>query len=181
MKKVAQNAFHKGSFIFDFMDAINYHKAGPEDINALVDYRIIFALDLTGKQSPDAITILKTQMRDYFTRAMSENNCISFIARSGDEVAGIGSVQIREQPGNFKNPSGRWGYIMNMYTLPHFRRRGICKTILEKLVTEGKSLGIDAFELHATPAGEEVYKRNGFELHKEPTYRRYPSLNYPKE
>ena len=34
--------------------------------------------------------------------------------------------------------SGRWEYIMNMYTLPGYRNRGICGKILELLVGEEK-------------------------------------------
>ena len=86
---------------------------------------------------------------------------------------GIGSVHIRRVPGNFKNPSGVWGYLMNMYTLPEYRGRGICSRILTLLVDEGRQLGITAFELHATEQGRPVYEKNGFEIHHEPTLRKY--------
>jgi hypothetical protein len=76
-------------------------------------------------------------------------------------------------PGNFKNPSGKWGCIMNMYTLPAYRRKGICKGILNLLVDEGKKYGITAFELHATIDGEKVYVQDGFIHHNEPTLRKY--------
>jgi hypothetical protein len=50
---------------------------------------------------------------------------------------------------------------------------GICKGILNALVEEGTRRGITAFELHATPEGELVYKNNGFAIHVEPTYRKF--------
>ena len=152
---------------------ITFHKADLNDIQTLIDTRIRFALELTGKQSQEAIDQLKTEMKNYFLKAMPDNSCISFIARCDDKLAGSGSVQIREQPGNFKNPSGKWGYIMSMYTLPEFRRKGICKGILSALIKEAQQMGITAFELHATEAGELVYTQNGFERHVEPTLRRY--------
>lgn len=96
-------------------------------------------------------------MTEYFSKAIQDNTCISFIAKCDEDVAGIGSVHLREMPGNFKNPSGKWGYIMNMYTVPEFRRKGICKNILNLLVEEGKKYGYYAFELHATNDGEKVY------------------------
>ena len=155
------------------MKNITYHKATRDDIETLVDNRIKFAIELSGEQTAEAISTLKIQMTDYFSRAITKNKCISFIAKCDGEIAGIGSVQIREQTGNFKNPSGKWGYIMNMYTIPVFRRNGICKDILNKLITEAVKLGITAFELHATKEGELVYKQNGFEIHNEPTYRKF--------
>src|SRR4030095_1634240 len=155
------------------MQTITFLKATPADIAILVENRIRFALELSGPQSKEAVGELRTQMTNYFSRALEDGSCISFFARCGNEIAGIGSLQVREQPGNFKNPSGRWGYIMNMYTLPAFRRKGISKTILAALTEEGRKQGITAFELHSTSQGEQVYRQGGFEIHPEPTYRKF--------
>ena len=155
------------------MNEITYHKATISDAATLADNRILFALELSGEQSEEEIQALKAQMIAYFSKATADNSCISFIAKCGDKIAGIGSVMLREQPGNFKNPSGKWGYIMNMYTLPDFRRKGVCKAILNLLVEEGKKYGITAFELHATKEGEKVYTQEGFIYYNEPTLRKW--------
>lgn len=151
---------------------ITFHKATIEDVTTLVDNRILFALEFSGDQSEENIQSLRNQMTNYFSKAILDNTCISFIAKCGEVVAGIGSVHLRDMPGNFKNPSGKWGYIMNMYTIPSFRRKGVCKNILNLLVEEGKKYGITAFELHATKEGEKVYSQEGFELYHEPTFRK---------
>lgn len=155
------------------MNNITYHKASLDDIQTLIDIRIRFALELTGAQTQHAIDNLKTEMKNYFKKAIADNTCISILAKSNGELAGAGSIQIREQPGNFKNPSGKWGYIMSMYTFTEFRRRGICKGVLNALINEAAQMGITAFELHATKEGELVYKQNGFDYHIEPTLRKY--------
>jgi predicted acetyltransferase len=151
---------------------ITYHKAGIEDVESLVNNRILFALELSGVQNEESIQSLRNQMTQYFSKAMLDNTCISFVAKCDGMVTGIGSMHIREMPGNFKNPSGKWAYIMNMYTVPEYRRNGICKSILNLLVEEGKKSGITAFELHATKEGEKVYIQEGFELYHEPTFRK---------
>lgn len=155
------------------MENLSFNKATNNDIQILVEHRILMALELNGEQPLDAVNALKIQMTNYFTKATENKSCISIIAKCEDEVAGIGSIHLREMPGNFKNPSGKWGYIMNMYTVPKFRRNGICKGVLNALVDEAKKIGITAFELHASKAGELVYKQNGFKLHSEPTYRQF--------
>jgi GNAT superfamily N-acetyltransferase len=154
------------------MSNITYHKATTNDLSALVENRILFMLELSGKQELNAIQVLRGQMTKYFSKATADNTCISFLAKCEGHVAGIGSIHFREMPGNFKNPSGKWGYIMNMYTAPAYRRKGICKHILHLLIEEALKMGITAFELHATKEGELVYLQNGFTLHHEPTYRK---------
>lgn len=62
---------------------------------------------------------------------------------------------------------------MNMYTLPKYRRKGICRAILNRLEEEGQKVGVSAFELHATNDGEKVYVQEGFIHHKEPTLRKF--------
>lgn len=93
---------------------ITLHKATLSDISTLVENRILFALEFSGGQNVEDIQALRNQMTQYFSKAMKDNTCISFIAKCDEDVAGIGSVHLREMPGNFKNPSGKWGYIMNM-------------------------------------------------------------------
>ncbi|MGL4598217.1 MAG: GNAT family N-acetyltransferase [Bacteroidia bacterium] len=155
------------------MDAITLHQVGIADIAVLVEMRIAFALELSGPQPNEAIDALRKQLTGFFSEAIPNQISVSFIARFDGEVAGIGTVQIRQQPGNFKNPSGKWGYVMNMYTIPAFRRKGICKAILLTLLDEAKRMGVTAFELHATKEGEYVYAQNGFKIFEEPTYRQY--------
>jgi predicted acetyltransferase len=163
------------------MSQITYHLVSLTEIHTLVENRIAFALELTGSKPQEEVNALKNQLTDYFTKATKDKSCISYISKYDGKVAGIGSIHIREMPGNFKNPSGKWGYIMNMYTLPEFRRKGICSGILNALIESATQSGITAFELHATKEGELVYKKNGFENHIEPSLRRYilaPNGNY---
>lgn len=155
------------------MNDITYHKATPEDAPILAEYRTRFAIELKGERSLEVINDLRKQLTNYFSEATANDTCISFIAKNGNDIAGIGSVHIREMPGNFKNLSGKWGYIMNMYTAPEFRRRGVSTRILQELIAEGKKVGVTAFELHSTKTGEQVYLKNGFEFHTEPTLRKY--------
>lgn len=155
------------------MENIIYKKAGLHDIAEIIDMRLKFVLELSGVQPEQKIQTLRENMTSYFQKAIRENSCHTFLAYVDGTIAGIGSVCYRDMPGNFNNITGKWGYIMNMYTLPAYRKRGICNTLLNHLVQEGKKDGITAFELHATKEGEQVYKKTNFRLHPEPSYRLY--------
>ena len=52
--------------------------------------------------------------------------------------------------------------IMNMYTNPAYRRKGIAYHTLEILVADAKNKGIDAISLEATEMGRPLYEKFGF-------------------
>jgi predicted acetyltransferase len=155
------------------MNDITYYKAEKRDLQILVDLRVEFLVEFWGEQSMQAIDELKNGLTEYYDHALNDNSYICYLARIDNTVAGIGGMIIRQQAGNFKNPTGIVGYIMNMYTNPSFRKKGICVSILNLLLEEGKEQGIKLFELHATKEGEQVYPKQGFKIHPEPTYRKY--------
>ena len=155
------------------MKTISYQKATKDDVELLVKYRTLFSTELLGPQSQDAELELQSNLRIYFEKAIADDTCIGFFARCGNDIAGVGQIIIRLQPGNFKNPGGKVGYLMNMYTVPEYRNNGICAGLINKLIDEARMYGVNAFELHATKMGEGVYKKAGFEIHPEPTFRKY--------
>jgi predicted acetyltransferase len=155
------------------MEEITYSKATLNDLPTIIDLRLIFANEFSGQQSLDSIQEFKKCNQAYLVRSIQSNSFIVYVAGHGHKIAGMGGIVIREQPGSFKNPTGKVGYLMNMYTFPFFRRRGICSEILKLLLAEASLMGIIAFELHASKEGEFVYKKSRFVIHNEPTYRRY--------
>ena len=154
------------------MSHTEYIKATAADIDAVVEMRMLFSIEYAGVQSPEVEVQLRQNLSDYFIKEL-DKNYLCWFAKVDGEVASIAGMVIRINPGNVKNPSGIWGYIMNVYTLPKYRRMGLSKNILERLVESAKERGITAFELHATKDGEPVYQKAGFEKFGEPTYRKY--------
>lgn len=154
------------------MEVINYTFANETHIPIIVALRIKFLLEFGGPQSQEAQEDLRKVLNVYFEKHLKNKTYICWFATVNGEVAGIGGMTMREHPGNFKNVSGKIGYVINMYTAPDFRKKGICATILDKLQETAATMGVHAYELHATKEGEPVYVKNGFELHNEPTYRK---------
>lgn len=152
---------------------ITYHRATLSDLEVLIELRMQFTTLLTGITAEERVTELKTQLRWYFTSILTDNTGIWVVAKYGSEPVGTGGILLRQNPPNFVNPGGSMGYYVNIYTIPAFRRRGICRKVMDLLQEEAKGMGIRAFELHATKEGEPVYERQGFEIHNEPTYRKY--------
>lgn len=132
-----------------------------------------FIILLDGLSDPVALGRLRDEQRHYFERILKEGSTIWIIARAGDRPVGIGGLLIRDNPPTVRNPSGKGAFLVNIFTQEEFRRRGISRTIIQKLEDAARPLDIKFFELHATRAGERVYGNLGYELHGEPTYRKY--------
>ena len=59
--------------------------------------------------------------------------------------------------------SGKYGTVLNVYTLPEYRRHGLCTALLKEMMAEAKAKGIECLDLKATQAGKPVYLKCGFE------------------
>lgn len=80
----------------------------------------------------------------------------------GNRFVGAGGVSFFQVMPTYHNPSGRKAYIMNMYTDPEYRRKGIAYRTLDLLVKESRSKGISCISLEATDMGRPLYEKYGF-------------------
>lgn len=144
------------------MAPISYSIAGMADLSLLVDYRMQFLEEISGIQNEETTARVRQNLQQYFSKALQDGSYICWLAKDVDTVAGIGGLAVREQPANFKIPNGKAGYIMNMYTLPAYRRQGIAGKLLEHLMETAREMNLSVLELHATYDGEPVYRKYGF-------------------
>ncbi|MDP2114734.1 MAG: GNAT family N-acetyltransferase, partial [Bacteroidota bacterium] len=85
-----------------------------------------------------------------------------------DEVAlSFGAMVLKKIPGDFNQTSYLEGDILNMYTVPFARRKGISGMILQELLNEAHNRGISKVSLHTSKEGEKLYRKLGF---TEPIY-----------
>ena len=67
-----------------------------------------------------------------------------------------------EKPPYFGCPSGKIGLISSMFTNPNYRRRGIAKELLNKVVEEAKAYGCGCVQITASDMGVKLYSAYGF-------------------
>ena len=79
----------------------------------------------------------------------------------GQLVACGAGIVARRLP-NPHHPDGLAGYVQWMSTEPAFQRRGLARAVLRAVIDWFASRGIDNVELHATEAGEPLYRSEGF-------------------
>lgn len=141
---------------------LEYKRATINDIDVLTNTRII-VLRAANKLSEDIdMTEVKRQSYDYYKEALTNANHVAYLVFDGEEFVGAGGVSFFQVMPTYHNPTGRKAYIMNMYTKPEYRRRGIAFKVLGMLVAEAKRRGITAISLEATDMGRPLYERYGF-------------------
>jgi predicted acetyltransferase len=58
--------------------------------------------------------------------------------------------------------SGCVGYVMNVVTVPTYRRRGIARRVMTDILRWLAEQGVEHVTLHATEAGRPLYQELGF-------------------
>jgi GNAT superfamily N-acetyltransferase len=100
-----------------------------------------------------------------FAKGLSGGFCHAWLAES-DAGEPIGSVAMLIAP---KLPSPvslatQEGYLLNVYTVPAWRRRGVAAGLAAAALIEARRLGLARVRLHATAAGQPVYAAAGFRM-----------------
>ena len=139
-----------------------YKKATIEDIDLLTKTRIE-VLRAANRLSDDIdMSEVEKQSYEYYKRALLDGSHTAYLVFDEQKIVGTGGVSYFQVMPTYHNPSGLKAYIMNMYTNPEYRRRGIAIETLRLLVEDAKEKGISAISLEATDMGRPLYEKFGF-------------------
>jgi ribosomal protein S18 acetylase RimI-like enzyme len=137
-------------------------KATLDDIEKLIDFRIKFLKEIQNLPSDKEMVIFKNTLREFFLEKMGTGDFIAWLAEINDKIIATSGLSFMQKPPHFINITGKFAYIMNMYTEPEWRRRGIGSKLLDKLIEEIKKKSINSVVLHSTEAGRALYEKYGF-------------------
>ena len=139
-----------------------YKKAGSEDLDLLVQMRTEVLRAANGLPEDTDMSEVREESYRYYRQAFGEDSHVAYLVFDGEQVVGAGGVSFFQVMPTYHNVSGRKAYIMNMYTKPEYRRKGIAFRTLDLLVEEAKSRCITAISLEATDMGRPLYEKYGF-------------------
>ncbi|MBQ6452162.1 MAG: GNAT family N-acetyltransferase [Solobacterium sp.] len=137
---------------------INYRRAELTDMDLLIRYRIQQLND--EEEHPDID--IRDALYTWFERMLCDDRLYQILAEEDGRVIACGALLEVDLPPSFFKPTGKTGYITNMYTLPAYRRNGYAAKILQMLKEEAARRNIDRLLLETSSWGETVYRGNGF-------------------
>lgn len=139
-----------------------YKQATVEDLDFLVKTRIEVLRAANGLDDTVDMSEVEEQSRDYYREALGSGEHVAYLVFDGEVLAGAGGISFYRLLPTYHNPTGENGYIMNMYTRPAYRRRGIAYKTLDLLVAAARERGVARVTLEATRMGRPLYEKYGF-------------------
>jgi GNAT superfamily N-acetyltransferase len=142
---------------------IVYRRATVADVPALVEYRIRFLNELHNHPENDETKVVRESLLGYFTKAIPSGVFIAWVAEYDGGIIATSGMVVWEKPAIYGGvESGRLGYLLNFYTIPEERGKGIATHLMNELIKEARSLGLKYLHLHASKEGEHIYRKAGF-------------------
>lgn len=139
-----------------------YRRATVEDLDLLVKTRIEVLRAANELSDTVDMSEVEEQSRDYYRQALASGAHVAYLVFDEAELAGAGGVSFYRLLPTYHNPTGENAYIMNMYTRPAYRRRGIAYKTLDLLVVVARERGVSRITLEATRMGRPLYEKYGF-------------------
>ena len=132
------------------------------DLEAVLDLRIRMLCELNNVTNESQLPGLVEANRRYLAEKLPGGQFLSWVAEAEGHVVAAGGLVPFERPPLIGNLAGLEGYVMNMYTLPAWRGRGLATRLLDEIIGYVKEQGGRRLWLRATDAGRGIYEKAGF-------------------
>lgn len=137
---------------------IQYKKLTDNELDTFIDIRIKQLREEGATEEID----LKPALKDYYNRHMADGTFVSWIALDDDKIIGTSGMSFVEKPPYFGCPNGKIGLLSSMYTSNEYRRKGIAKELLTRVVKEAENYGCGVVQITASDMGVLLYTDFGF-------------------
>lgn len=138
--------------------AVEYKRLTEKELDRFIEMRINQLREEGAKEDIDLVPALK----DYYKRHMADGTFVSWLAVDDEEIIGTSGMSFVEKPPYFGCPSGKMGLLSSMFTNPRYRRMGIAKELLHRVVEEARKYGCGTIQITASDMGVKLYESYGF-------------------
>ena len=137
---------------------ITYQKLTEKELDIFIRMRIRQLREEGATEEID----LAPALWDYYDRHMADGTFISWLAMDGEKIVGTSGMSFVEKPPYFGCPSGKMGLLSSRFTDPNYRRRGIARDLLSRVVEEARKYGCGTVQITASDMGVLLYADFGF-------------------
>jgi GNAT superfamily N-acetyltransferase len=137
-------------------------RAGVADLDLVLHHRRRMFEDM-GEGDAERLAQMVEVSRPLLERGLREGFYQGFFLEDerGRVVAGAGVIRLEFQA-PARHPEPRRSWIVNVFTEPEHRRRGLARRLCEAIVAWGRESGLGSLYLHASDEGRPLYRSLGF-------------------
>ena len=137
---------------------ITYERLAEAQLDTFIQMRIKQLREEGATEEIDLVPALQ----DYYKRHMADGTFVSWLALDGERIVGTSGMSFVEKPPYFGCPTGRIGLLSSMFTDQEYRRKGIARELLSKVIEEARSYGCGVVQITASDMGVLLYSDFGF-------------------
>lgn len=137
---------------------VEYRKLTELDLDIFMEMRMLQLQE----EGAEATFDLKPYLQDYYIRHLEDSTFVSWLAIDGNKIVGTSGMSFVEKPPYYSCPSGKIGLLSSMYVVKEYRRKGIARFLLDKVVNEAKDFGCATIQITASDMGVLLYTDYGF-------------------
>jgi len=141
---------------------ITIREASLSDIAEIVRLRRCMYEDMNYKDA-DALRAMSSDTAGFLSKAIPDGTFRAWLAHDSNRVIAGGAVIITPWPSHPYDLECRRATILNVYTDPNYRRRGIARQLMQIMIDWCKHEGFARVTLHASNDGRHLYETLGFE------------------
>lgn len=137
---------------------VTYQRLTEKELDTFIEMRIRQLREEGAKEELD----LKPALYDYYHRHMSDGTFVSWLAVDDGKIIGTSGMSFVEKPPYFSCPSGKIGLLSSMFTDKAYRRKGVARELLSRVVKEAGEYGCGTVQITASDMGVLLYTDFGF-------------------
>lgn len=138
---------------------LEFKRLTPHELDAFIEMRIQQLLE----EGAEATVDLRQPLYDYYHKHMGDGTFAAWLAIDRGRIVGTSGMSFVEKPPYYSNPSGKIGLLSSMYTRKEYRRRGIARALLDRVVEEARNYGCGTVQITASSMGMLLYTDYGFQ------------------
>ncbi len=137
---------------------LEFCRLTEKNVPAFVELRMAQLLEEGADESMD----LRPALADYCARHLADGGFVSWLALDHGKIVATSGISVVEKPPYPSCPTGRIALVSSMYTDPAYRRRGIARDLLCRVLDEARVRGCGVAQITASDAGVPLYRALGF-------------------
>jgi GNAT superfamily N-acetyltransferase len=138
-------------------------RADRDDLPVILDLRLAFDREILGGDlPPDRLGPHRAQVADYLAAHIDGDGYRIWVAEEGGRIVAMGGLVLVDRPPHPRSRRIGEGFVVNVYTLPRWRRRGVGRAVMDALVADARALGLRRVYLRTSDDGRPLYEQMGF-------------------